>query len=113
MPTAVILMELVYELYQARHMLAHTHSRRDCNPWADGLTHPDPKGFCSTLRGDISPILSLIPKVLESGNVSMWTDNPGPCPPVTSGGKVGVLDPELALFPLRLPLALTGEERTF
>eukprot|EP00434_Breviolum_minutum_P002202 symbB.v1.2.001939.t1/scaffold55.1/size374282/21 len=55
MPTAVILMELVYQLYQAGHMLAPAHSRRDDNQWADELTHPNPKGFDPALRTTQSP----------------------------------------------------------
>ena len=42
MPNAIILMELVFQLHQAGHMLAHTHSRRSDNQWADELTHPEP-----------------------------------------------------------------------
>ena len=34
-----------YQLYQAGHMLAPSHSRRDDNQWADELTHPNPKVF--------------------------------------------------------------------
>ena len=77
MPTAVILMELVYQLYQAGHMLAPSHSRRDDNQWADELTHPDPKGFDPALKVDLTPIFQrfvLIPKILESGEHALWTD---------------------------------------
>ena len=86
MPTAVILMELVYQLYQAGHMLAPTHSHRDDNQWADELTHPEPQGFDPTLRVDLAPFfqkLALIPKILEHGY-----------PPVTFFGEGWVLDPE-------------------
>ena len=78
MPTAVILMELVYQLYQAGHMLAPTHSRRDDNQWADELTHPDPQGFDPALRVDLTPYfhkLALIPKILEAGDTALWQDN--------------------------------------
>ena len=59
MPTAVILMEVVYQLYQAGHMLAPTHSRRDDNQWADELTHPEPQGFDPALRVDLTPYTSI------------------------------------------------------
>ena len=78
MPTAVILMELVYQLYQAGHMLAPTHSRRDDNQWADELTHPEPQGFDPALRVDLTPFfhkLALIPKILEAGDTALWQDN--------------------------------------
>ena len=78
MPTAVILMELVYQLYQAGHMLAPAHSRRDDNQWADELTHPNPKGFDPALRVDLTPYfhkLALIPKILEAGDTALWQDN--------------------------------------
>ena len=78
MPTAVILMELVYQLYQAGHMLAPAHSRRDDNQWADELTHPNPQGFDPALRVDLTPYfhkLALIPKILEAGDTALWQDN--------------------------------------
>ena len=78
MPTAVILMELVYQLYQAGHMLAPTHSRRDDNQWADELTHPEPQGFDPALRVDLTPYfhkLALIAKILEAGDTALWHDN--------------------------------------
>lgn len=55
------------------------HPRRDDNQWADELTHPNPKGFCPTLKVDLSPFLAklvLIPKILESGRDSLWTEVP-------------------------------------
>ena len=69
MPTAVILMELVYQLYQAGHMLAPAHSRRDDNQGRE-LTHPNPKGFDPALRVDLTPYfhkLALIPKFWKLG----------------------------------------------
>ena len=78
MPTAVILMELVYQLYQAGHMLAPAHSRRDDGQWADELTHPNPQGFDPALRVDLTPYfhkLALIPKILEAGDTALWQDN--------------------------------------
>ena len=77
MPNAVILMELVYQIYQAGHMLAPTHSKRDDNQWADELTHPSPKGFSPALKVDIVPLFSkfaLIPKLLESSDSESWFD---------------------------------------
>ena len=77
MPSAVILMELVYQIYQAGHMLAPTHSKRTENQWADELTHPNPSGFCPSLKVDIAPLFSrlvLIPKLLESSDTSTWFD---------------------------------------
>ena len=56
MPNAVILMELVYQIYQAGHMLAPTHSKRDDNKWADELTHPNP-GVLSFLEGGHHPFV--------------------------------------------------------
>lgn len=40
--------------------------------------HPNPKGFCPTLKVDLSPFLAklvLIPKILESGTGPLWTDS--------------------------------------
>ena len=77
MPNAVTLMELVYQIYQAGHMLAPTHSKRDDNQWADELTHPNPKGFCPSLKVDIAQLfskLALIPKLLESSDAETWFD---------------------------------------
>ena len=77
MPAPLILMELVYQLYQAGHMLAPTHSRRDDNKWADELTHPEPQGFDPILRVDLAPFfqkLALIPRILEAGDNAMWQD---------------------------------------
>ena len=77
MPNAVILMELVYQISQAGHMLAPTHSKRDDNQWADELTHPSPKGFSPALKVDIVPLFSkfaLIPKLLESSDSESWFD---------------------------------------
>ena len=77
MPSAIILMELVYQIYQAGHMLAPTHSRRDENKWADGLTHPSPVGFCPSLKVDLSPVFPrfvLIPKLLESQDKAILAD---------------------------------------
>ena len=77
MPNAVILMELVYQIYQAGHMLAPTHSKRDDNQWADELTHPSPKGFSPALKVDIVPLFSkfaLIPKLWESSDSESWFD---------------------------------------
>ena len=65
------------QLYQAGHMLAPSHSRRDENKWADELTHPDPQGFDPALRVDLKPFfqkLALIPKILEAGDNAMWQD---------------------------------------
>ena len=77
MPNAVILMELVYQIYQAGHMLAPTHSKRDDNKWADELTHPNPRGFRPSLKVDITHLFSkfaLIPKLLESSDSESWFD---------------------------------------
>ena len=75
MPNSVVLMELVYQIYQAGHMLAPTHSKRDDNKWADELTHPNPLGFSPALKVDISHLFAkftLIPKLLESGDSDTW-----------------------------------------
>ena len=77
MPNAIIVMELVYQLHQAGHKLAPTHSRRSDSQSPDELTHPDPSGFSPTLKVDISSIFSrfvLIPKLLESSDPSLWID---------------------------------------
>ena len=77
MPNAVILMELVHQIYQAGHMLAPTHSKRDDNKWADELTHPNPTGFSPALKVDITHLFSkfaLIPKLLESSDSESWFD---------------------------------------
>ena len=77
MPNAVFLMELVYQIYQAGHMLAPTHSKRDDNKWADELTHPNPRGFSPALKVDITALFSkfaLIPKLLESSDPESWFD---------------------------------------
>ena len=77
MPNAVVLMELVYQIYQAGHVLAPTHSKRDDNKWADELTHPNPRGFSPALKVDITPLFSkfaLIPKLLESSDSESWFD---------------------------------------
>ena len=75
MPNSVVLMELVYQIYQAGHLLAPTHSERDENKWADELTHPNPLGFSPALNLDISHLFAkflLIPKLLESGDSDTW-----------------------------------------
>ncbi len=77
MPNAVILMELVYQIYLAGHMLAPTHSKRDDNHWTPELTHPNPRGFCPSLKVDITHLfskLALIPKLLESLDTKSWFD---------------------------------------
>ena len=115
MPTAVILMELVYQLYQAGHMLAPTHSRRDDNQWADELTHPDPRGFDPALRVDLTPYfhkLALIPKILEAGDTALWQDNMDThlWPFLGKGGSwiQNTLSPSL-----RQPMALSWEGKTW
>ena len=75
MPNSGVLMELVYQIYQAGHLLAPTHSKRDENKWADELTHPNPLGFSPALKVDISHLFAkfmLIPKLLESGDSDTW-----------------------------------------
>ena len=89
MPTAVILMELVYQLYQAGHMLAPTHSRRDDNQWADELTHPEPGSwrYCVVARQHGHPPVTFL------GKGGFWIQN-------TSGPS------------LRQPVALSWEGKT-
>eukprot|EP00434_Breviolum_minutum_P024420 symbB.v1.2.021567.t1/scaffold1869.1/size97865/1 len=74
MLTAVILMELVYQLYQAGHMLAPAHSRRDDNQWADELTHPNPQGFDPALRDVAKKLSELQASSDEDAKIDFPTD---------------------------------------
>eukprot|EP00439_Symbiodinium_sp_Y106_P029612 s5362_g3.t1 len=63
MPTSVIL-----QLHKHGMQLAPSHVKRDCNTWADELTHPDCKGFTPSLCLPVAPVLqhfSLIRSIVE------------------------------------------------
>ena len=78
------------------HMLAPTYSRRSGNQWADELTHPEPAGFCPTLKVDLIPNLpwfpnSWNPRTLQYGHTRRPTRN--------LWGQGGCADSRIFLIP--------------
>ena len=50
MPTAGLLMEIMFQLTATSCSLMPSHVKRDYNQWADDLTHPSFEGFDSSLE---------------------------------------------------------------
>ncbi len=75
---------------QPGHMLAPTQSLRDGNQWGNELIHPNPDGFCLTLKLDVSHVFS---RFTHSSHFGIWrfgSMDRRSFPPITfSEGKVG------------------------
>ena len=68
MPTAGLLMEVMFQLTANTCILLPKHVKRDFNQWADDLTHPSFSGFDASLRLDVSPLLAdfkIFPWILQ------------------------------------------------
>ena len=57
MPTAGLLMEIMFQLTATSCSLMPSHVKRDFNQWADDLTHPSFEGFDSSLELRVTPLL--------------------------------------------------------
>ena len=55
MPTAGLLMEIMFQLTATSCSLMPSHVKRDFNQWADDLTHPSFEGFDTSLELMVAP----------------------------------------------------------
>ena len=81
MPTAGLLMEIMFQLTATSCSLMPSHVKRDFNQWADDLTHPSFEGFDSLLELMVAPLLSefkIFPWILQ--HLDAQGDLPGPEP---------------------------------
>ena len=81
MPTAGLLMEIMFQLTATSCSLMPSHVNRDYNQWADDLTHPSFEGFDSSLELMVAPLLSefkIFPWILQ--HLDAQGDLPGPEP---------------------------------
>eukprot|EP00434_Breviolum_minutum_P023966 symbB.v1.2.021151.t1/scaffold1776.1/size101794/2 len=81
MPTAGLLMEIMFQLTATSCSLMPSHVKRDFNQWADDLTHPSFEGFDSSLELMVAPLLSefkIFPWILQ--HLDAQGDLPGPEP---------------------------------
>ena len=81
MPTAGLLMEIMFQLTATSCSLMPSHVKRDYNQWADDLTHPSFEGFDSSLELMVAPLLSefkIFPWILQ--HLDAQGDLPGPEP---------------------------------
>ena len=81
MPTAQLLMEIMFQLTATSCSLMPSHVKRDFNQWADDLTHPSFEGFDSSLELRVPPLLSefkIFPWILR--HLDAQGDLPGPEP---------------------------------
>eukprot|EP00434_Breviolum_minutum_P012949 symbB.v1.2.011415.t1/scaffold764.1/size165801/21 len=79
MPTAGLLMEIMFQLTATSCSLVPSHVKRDFNQWADDLTHPSFEGFDSSLELRVTPLLSefkIFPWILR--HLDAQGDLPGP-----------------------------------
>ena len=68
MPTAGLLMEVMFQLTANICSLLPKHVKRDFNQWADDLTHPSFSGFDAALRLEVPPLLEelkIFPWILQ------------------------------------------------
>ena len=68
MPTAGLLMEIMFQLTATSCSLMPSHVKRDFNQWADDLTHPSFEGFDTSLEMMVKPLLSelkIFPCILQ------------------------------------------------
>ena len=68
MPTAGLLMEVMFQLTANTCSLLPKHVKRDFNQWADDLTHPSFSGFDAALRLEVPPLLEelkIFPWILQ------------------------------------------------
>ena len=68
MPTAGLLMEVMFQLTANTCSLLPKHVKRDFNQWADDLTHPSFCGFDEALRLEVPPLLvdfKIFPWILQ------------------------------------------------
>ena len=81
MPTAGLLMEIMFQLTATSCSLMPSHVKRDFNQWADDLTHPSFEGFDTSLELMVAPLLSefkIFPWILQ--HLDAQGDLPGPEP---------------------------------
>ena len=81
MPTAGLLMEIIFQLTATSCSLMPSHVKRDFNQWADDLTHPSFEGFDTSLELVVAPLLSefkIFPWILQ--HLDAQGDLPGPEP---------------------------------
>ena len=67
-PTAGLLMAVMFQLTADICTLLATHVKRDFNQWADDLTHPSFHGFDGTLQLPVAPLLDdfkIFPWILQ------------------------------------------------
>ena len=68
MPTAGLLMEIMFQLTATSCSLMPSHVKREFNQWADDLTHPSFEGFDTSLEMGVEPLLSelkIFPWILQ------------------------------------------------
>ena len=68
MPTAGLLMEIMFQLTATSCSLMPSHVKRDFNQWADDLTHSSFERFDSSLELMVAPLLSqfkIFPWILQ------------------------------------------------
>ena len=68
MPTAGLLMEVMFQLTANTCSLLPTHVKREFNQWADELTHPLFSGFEASLQLPVEPLLAelkIFPWILQ------------------------------------------------
>ena len=68
MPTAGLLMEIMFQLTATSCSLMPSHVKRDFNQWADDLTHPSFEGFDTSLELLVEPLLTelkIFPWILQ------------------------------------------------
>ena len=68
MPTAGLLMEVMFQLTANICILLPKHVKRHFNQWADDLTHPSFSGFDAALRLEVPPLLEdlkIFPWILQ------------------------------------------------
>ena len=81
MPTAGLLMEIMFQLTSTSCSLMPSHVKREFKQWADDLTHPSFEGFDSSLELMVAPLLSefkIFPWILQ--HLDAQGDLPGPEP---------------------------------
>lgn len=68
MPTAGLVMEIMFHLTATSCSLMPAHVKRDLNQWADDFTHPSFEGFDASLEMKVAPLLArlkICPWVLQ------------------------------------------------
>ena len=89
MPTAGLLMEVMFQLTANTCTLLPTHVKRDFNKWADDLIHPSFHGFDGTLQLQVAPLLDglkifpwILPHLDQQGDLppAVVTDPAAPVP---------------------------------